>query len=126
MDWAEIGTQVIVGIVGVLITGLGTLITILINKFVKDSKLKNLLLSLNEVVKNAVLEVQQTYVDNLKKNGTFDLEAQKEALAQALNLIKQNLSSDTLKWLQDNYTDIDSYLKGLIEATIGSIKIGNK
>ena len=36
MNWAEIGTQVIVGIIGVLLTGLGTLITFLINKYIKN------------------------------------------------------------------------------------------
>ena len=31
MNWSEIGTQVILGIIGVVISGLGALITYLIN-----------------------------------------------------------------------------------------------
>lgn len=122
MDWAEIGTQVILGIIGVLITGLGTLITVLINKYVKNDKLKNILASLNEVVQKAVSEVYQTYVEALKKDGMFDAEAQKEALNKALEIIKTNASKDVMKWLQANYTDIDAYLKSQIEAVIGLLK----
>ena len=122
MDWAEIGTQVILGIIGVLITGLGTLITVLINKYVKNDKLKQILSSLNETIKNAVSEVYQTYVEALKKDGMFDADAQKEALNKALITIKQNLPVDVMKWLQANYTDIDAYLKSQIEAVIGLLK----
>lgn len=122
MNWAEIGTQVILGIIGVLITGLGTLITVLINKFVKDSKLKNILASLNEVVQKAVSEVYQTYVEALKKDGMFDAEAQKEALNKALEIIKTNAPKDLMNWLNANYADIDAYLKSQIEAVIGLLK----
>lgn len=122
MDWAEIGTQVILGIIGILITGLGTLITFLINKYVKNDQLKRILNSLNETVKNAVSEVYQTYVEALKKDGMFDAEAQKEALNKALEIIKTNLPTDVMNWVKENYSDIDSYFKSLIEAAIGLLK----
>lgn len=122
MDWAEIGTQVILGIMGVLITGLGTLITFLINKYVKNDQLKRILSSLNETVKNAVSEVYQTYVEALKKDGMFDADAQKEALSRALEIIKTNLPSDVMAWVKENYSDIDSYFKSQIEAVIGLLK----
>ena len=122
MNWAEIGTQIIVGIIGVLLTGLGTLITFLINKYIKNDKLKTILSSLNETVRNAVSEVYQTYVEALKKNGMFDAEKQKEALNKALEIIKTNLPTDVMNWVKENYSDIDSYLKSLIEAAIGLLK----
>lgn len=122
MNWAEIGTQIIVGIIGVLLTGLGTLITFLINKYIKNDKLKTILSSLNETVRNAVSEVYQTYVEALKKDGMFDAEKQKEALNKALEIIKTNLPTDVMDWVKENYSDIDSYLKSLIEAAIGLLK----
>lgn len=122
MDWAEICTQVILGIMGVLITGLGTLITFLINKYVKNDQLKRILSSLNETVKNAVSEVYQTYVEALKKDGMFDADAQKEALSRALEIIKTNLPADVMTWVKENYSDIDSYFKSQIEAVIGLLK----
>ena len=122
MNWAEIGTQVILGIIGVLLTGLGTLITFLINKYIKNDKLKTILSSLNETVRNAVSEVYQTYVEALKKDGMFDAEKQKEALNKALEIIKTNLPTDVMTWVQENYTDIDAYFKSLVEAAIGLLK----
>jgi hypothetical protein len=126
MDWAEIGTQVILGIVGAVISGLGILITYLINKYIKNDKLKTILNSLNELVRNSVLEIQQTYVDSLKKGGMFDEEAQKEALARCLDVINTNMPKDVKEWLDANVGDVEAYLKGLIEAQIGSMRIGGK
>lgn len=122
MNWAEIGTQIIVGIIGILLTGLGTLITFLINKYIKNDKLKTILSSLNETVRNAVSEVYQTYVEALKKDGMFDVEKQKEALNKALEIIKTNLPTDVMNWVKENYSDIDSYFKSQIEAAIGLLK----
>ena len=122
MDWAQIGTQVILGIVGVLVSGLGTVITYLISKYVKDTKLKNILSSLNEVAKNAASEVYQTYVEALKDKNMFTPEAQKEAMEKALIIIKNNLPSELMQWVTENYTDIDSYFKSLVESAIGLLK----
>lgn len=122
MDWAQIGTQVILGIIGVLITGLGTLITFLINKYVRNDRLKSILSSLNETIRNAVSEVYQTYVEALKHDGMFDADAQKEALAKALEIIKRNLPADVMDWVKENYSDIDEYFRSQVEAVIGLLK----
>lgn len=123
MNWTEIGTQVIIAIIGVVVSGLGTLITFLINKYVKNDKLKTILNSLHELVKDSVLEIQQTYVEVLKKDGAFTPEAQKEALERCLLIIKTNMPKDIKAWLEANVDDLEAYLRTLIEATIGSLKI---
>ena len=122
MNWSEIGTQVILGIIGVVISGIGAIITYLINKYIKDDKLKTIINRFNELVKNSVLEIYQTYVEALKKDGMFDKVAQKNAQNKCLELIKTNMSADVKKWLEENYTDIDNFLKSSIEATIGLLK----
>ena len=122
MNWGEIGTQVILGIVGVIISSLGVVVTYLVNKYVNDAKLKNILTSLNTLVQNSVLEVYQTYVEALKKAGNFDAEAQKLALERCLTLIKANMPKDIDTWLKANYSNIESYLKSLVEAQIGFLK----
>ena len=74
MNWGEIGTQLIIGVIGVIgvvISGLGIYITYLINKFVNDAKLKSILSSLNTLVQNSVLEVYQTYVEAIIYHGKF-------------------------------------------------------
>lgn len=122
MNWGEIGTQLIIGVIGVIISGLGIVVTYLINKYVNDAKLKNLLSSLYTLVQNSVLEVYQTYVEALKKAGSFDAEAQKQALNKCLELIKVNMPKELENWLKANYSDVESYLKSLIEAQIGLLK----
>lgn len=120
--WEQIGTEIILGIIGVVISGLGGLITYLINKFVKDNQLKTILNSLNDLVKNAVAEVYQTYVEALKKGGMFDANAQKEALERCLAVIKANMPKDVQKWLEANYASVEDYLKTLIEANVALLK----
>ena len=126
MNWNEIGTQLIIGIVGVIISALGVYITYLINKWVKDKDLKEIVLSLNQVVQQAVLTIYQTYVEELKCKNEFTLEAQKLALDRCLSLIKTNIPIKVKTWLEANYEDIDRYLKSLIEAQIGLLKNGGK
>lgn len=122
MNWGEIGTQVILSILGIVISGFGVVVTYLVNKYVNDAKLKNILTSLNTLVQNSVLEVYQTYVEALKKAGNFDAEAQKLALERCLTLIKANMPKNIETWLKANYSNIESYLKSLVEAQIGFLK----
>ena len=122
MNWNEIGTQLIIGIVGIIISALSIYVTYLINKFIKDKDLKEIILSLNEVVQQAVLTIYQTYVEELKCKNQFTLEAQKIALENCLALVKVNLPLKVKTWLEANYDDIDRHLKSLIEAQIGLLK----
>lgn len=126
MNWNEIGTQLIIGIVGIVISALGVYVTYLINKWVKDSELKDIITSLNQVVQQSVLNVYQTYVEELKCKNEFTLQAQKVALEHCLNLIKTNIPIKVKTWLEANYEDIEAYLKTLIEAQIGLLKNGGK
>ena len=122
MNWNEIGTQLIIAIGSILISGAGLLVTYFINKFIKNDKLKRLMNELNVLVQNSVNEVYQTYVDDLKKGGVFNKECQKEALTKALELMRNNMSADLSKWVNENHTNVTEYLKGLIEAQIGLLK----
>ena len=122
MNWNEIGTQLIIAIGSILISGAGLLVTYFINKFIKNDKLKRLMNELNVLFQNSVNEVYQTYVDDLKKGGVFNKECQKEALTKALELMRNNMSADLSKWLNENHTNVTEYLKGLIEAQIGLLK----
>lgn len=124
MDWNQIGTQIIIGIVGVIVSGLGIVFTYLINRFIKNDELKQIMNSLNQLVKSAVLEIQQIYVDELKKNGAFNYEAQKLAIEKCLNTIKANMPIKVEQWLKSNFKDIEGYLRTLIEAQVKLIKIG--
>ena len=126
MDWNGIATEIILGVVGLVMSALGILITYLINKYIKSDELKGIVNSLNELVRNSVLEVYQTYVEALKKGGIFNETAQNEALERCLALINRNMPEKVHAWLEANYGDIEAYLKSLIEAQIGLLKNQSK
>lgn len=124
MDWNEVGTQIILWVLGVIFSGLGAFVTYLINKYVKNNNAKNILNSLLTLVKNSVLEIQQTYVDTLKKQGSFDIAAQKIALQKCYDKVIANMPKEMENWLISNYNDIETFIKGLIESQIGLLKVG--
>lgn len=124
MNWNEIGTQIILSIIGVVVSGLGILITYVINKYVKNDELKQIMNSLNELVKTSVLEIQQIYVDEMKCKNVFDKNAQKLAIERCLENIKANMPIKVKSWLESNYTNVDAYLRTLIEAQVKLLKIG--
>lgn len=126
MDWAEIGTQVILGIITIIGSVLSLVITFLINKYIKNDQVKTIVNSLHDLVKNCVNEIYQTYVEGLKKDGMFDKAAQEKALQMCLDKIINQMPSDVKKWLDQNYPDIQAYLKTLIESSIATLKIEQK
>jgi type II secretory pathway pseudopilin PulG len=83
-----------------------------------DSRLEKI----NETITAAVRSTFQTYVDVLKKNGTFDAESQKEALSKAKDTILSQLTDGLTKWIKNSYGDVDSWLTTQIEATIDRLK----
>lgn len=122
MNWESILTEVILSVLGVVFTALGGLVSYWISKKIKDDKLRGIMTSLNDVVKKATLEVYQTYVEGLKEKDIFDVEAQKTALSRALKIIETNCTQEVKEWLKSNVSDVQEYLKGLIEAQIALLK----
>lgn len=122
MNWGQIGTEIIISLAGVVISALGLFLTYLINKYIKDQKVKDIINSLHQLVRNSVLEVYQTFVEELKGKDLFDKEAQNKALERCLGLIRANMPNDVKAWLEANVGDITAYLRSLIEAQIGSLK----
>ena len=122
MNWAEIGTEIFLSLVGVLISGLGIFITYLINKYIKNDQIKTYLNSLHDIVKSCTQEVYQTYVDALKKNNAFDKEAQEYALNLCLEKVNQNLPKDLKNWLDTYQVDVNKYLISLIESNVYLMK----
>lgn len=122
MNWENILTEVILSVLGIVFTALGGLVSYWISKKIKDEKLKNIMSSLHELVKDATLEVYQTYVEGLKEKNMFDVEAQKTALSRALIKIRVNMSKEVEEWLKTNVSDIETYLTSMIEAQIALLK----
>lgn len=122
IDRSEVINQILIVAIPLLITGFGSVITWLVNKFVKNSTVKNYLSQLSDTVTSVTLEVYQTYVEALKKSGTFTKENQEEALSSALAKLKTLLPTAVITYLQTLYSDLDSYLTTLIESEIAKHK----
>lgn len=73
---------------------------------------------ISDAVSNAVAATSQTYVDALKKAGSFDKEKQKEAAQKALNACLASLSAEAVSFIEDAYGDSIRYLTDKIEAEV--------
>lgn len=77
---------------------------------------------LGETIAKCVSATNQTYVDALKKAGSFDAEAQKHAFEMTLNAVMNVLGKDAIEYLTTIYGDLTDYLTTLIEAEVKAQK----
>lgn len=126
INFGTILTEVILWVLGIVLTTIGSLIAIWVERLVKNEQLKTTLASFHDLVKNSVLETYQVYVEELKDKDMFNAEAQKTALSACLHLIKANMPPRVEKWLKSNVDDVEGYLKNSIEAQIGALKNSGK
>ena len=86
-----------------LISFLGYRPTQWLNSKVKDDRAKALLNRANEIVLNASRAVCQTYVEALKKEGSFDAKAQETALGKAKAIVLSELTEELKTELRRPY-----------------------
>ncbi len=126
MNWSE----VVISVVSIIVTALAswgvTELTRLINSKIKDANAKEMLSSAVTTVSDVVKQVYQTYVEALKGQNAFTAEAQKEALAKALETIEAVLPEKVKAYLTDNFGNMEAWLTTQIEAAIYSLKNGQK
>lgn len=77
---------------------------------------------LGETIAKCVSATNQTYVDALKKAGSFDAEAQKHAFEMTLTAVMNVLGKDAIEYLTAIYGDLTGYLTTLIEAEVKAQK----
>ncbi len=105
-----------------LISLIGAKFVSFINAKINDEKASKLLSKATEIVTNAVRSVFQTYVEALKKNGTFDKESQISALNQAKTIAISQMTDEVKDYISATYGDLDNWLSTNIEATINTLK----
>lgn len=112
--------------VGIVITGLlswaTTALVGWLNSKIKDTKVKQWATDLTKIIMSSVQTITQTYVDSLKREGAFTEEAQKEAFNKCLTLVKSQLTPELITYIQENFGDMETYLKTQIESMIQSLK----
>lgn len=87
-----------------------------------NEKFKAAISEIETVVATSVQYVNQTLVDDLKKNNKWDAASQKEAFELALKTVMENLSTETKNYLAVNSDNIVNTLTKYIEAAVNKEK----
>lgn len=77
---------------------------------------------ITNTVTRCVITTNQTYVDSLKKQGSFDAEAQKIAFDKTYNAVMAILTEDAKAYIENISGDAQEYIISLIEAEVNKEK----
>ncbi len=77
---------------------------------------------LSDTITTCVMATNQTYVNVLKQENAFTVEAQKEALNMTAQTVKAILSAEATAYLTAIYGDIDALIMQKIEAEVNKNK----
>ena len=82
------------------------------------SKYSEIIYGLENIVNKAVITTNQTFVNELKKQGKFDKEAMEEAYRRTYESIVASLSQSFFEYIDKETIDIDTLLKNMIETSV--------
>ena len=82
------------------------------------SKYSGIIYGLENIVSKAVITTNQTFVNELKKQGKFDKEAMQEAYRRTYESIIASLSQSFFEYIDEENVDIDVLLKNMIETSV--------
>lgn len=94
----------------------------IIKKLTENENMQNLVKDAVNQVLDAVIYVNQTYVDSLKEKGEFTKEAKDEAFARAYAEAARMLSEESRQVIYKLYGDVDNWLKQKIETSVNNAK----
>lgn len=118
--------KIILTAIGVIVSSITSWVATAIIKWfnskMKDKKIAKYASDVLNIVTDAAKNIFQTYVESLKKEGKFTQEAQEAAKKKALDIIHSQLTDELKEYIQDNFNDVDSYLKNKLEAVLYSLK----
>lgn len=75
-----------------------------------------------EIIDAAVKVINQNFVDQMKKDGKFDKDAQRKALEEALKIAEAMITDEVRDIIKDNFGDVNEYLRAIIEKTVANLK----
>ena len=129
MDWLNLLTQIfevcIIPLLGILTTYIVKYIQVKsaeITEKTDNAIIDKYTVMLADTISACVLATNQTYVEALKKQGSFDAEAQKAAFNMTLNAVMNILSDDAKKYLTEAFGDLNAYITSQIEASVNMNK----
>ena len=94
-----------------------------IQKTTENKLIEKYINMLSSTVSDCVIATNQTYVETLKKEGKFDLTAQKTAYEMTKTAVMSILTEETKKYLTLAVGDLNIYISQLIESAINAEKV---
>jgi hypothetical protein len=129
MDWLDILYKVFeVAIIPLLGAATLYLITLIntkkeeIKKQAKSETTKKYIEMLDDTIINCIIATNQTYVDALKKAGSFDAEAQKQAFKLTYDAVMAILTDEAKTYLNEAIKDLNVYITNKIESGVVAVK----
>ena len=77
---------------------------------------------LTDTITACVMATNQTYVDALKKAGSFDAEAQKQAFKLTYDAVMAILTDEAQMYLNEAIKDLNAYITNKIESGVVAAK----
>lgn len=117
---------IITGILPLLIVYATTFLKVKIKEYeeqLNNDQLNKYIDAATDAISKAVISVNQTYVDTLKKQGKFDAESQAKAKQMAIDKAKELITEDSKEAINTLYNDFEAYLNDAIEALVRENKI---
>ena len=123
MEWTDILSKIIISIVGVIVSGLGTLLMSWVSSKMKQEKNEVLKQSILKLIQDAVDYVCQTYVDNLKYTVSWNNQTMNEASKKALEYIEEHLNAEMIDFLTSQFAvGMEQWIEEQIEIAVQKSK----
>ena len=120
--WMDVLIQVIEMLVGLVVTaGIPYLFALLRSK-VKHSKVQAYLYRAEDYLASAVTMVNQTFVEQLKKDGVFDADAQAQAFQMAMDAWLDMMNEEMKRIIMEEVGNFDAWAETIIEAKVNELK----
>lgn len=123
MTWEQILITCVATIATGLASWLVTMLTKWLSNKIKDEKMRRCINALNDIIIAAVQSTNQTFVEAMKKDGTFTKEAAEEAFNQTMSIVRSQLTEDLKSFISENFGDIEAFLRAQIEAKVNLLKM---
>lgn len=122
MTWNEVIMYIIETVLKLIVVVLIPYLFNMIRVKLKNDTQVKYLGRFEQLIKDAVSLVQQTYVDNMKAENLFDKSAQIEAFDMVKSTVLSMANARMIDIVMEAVGDFDEYLRTKIEADVFAIK----
>lgn len=118
MSWNEIIAYVLSNVLKVVIALVIPFLVRWVVSKIKNDRVAKYVKIAGDVVSKCVAYIDQIYVDNLKEDGMFDVNAQKKAFEMCKDRILVMLTEEAKKAIITAYGDFEEWLTNAIEHAV--------